>query len=126
MSNSSIPNREAARQSVTGFIKLQTPEQSIRIGFTDQKVSGRAGLLTFAGFLHWHRLGALLARMLPHQKSFNAKTQRRKDAKVLSTFSEWLELNQLVNASCPQPAFYFDVFPLRLCPLAPLRLTPTE
>jgi hypothetical protein len=54
---------------VTDFIKLQTPEQAIQIGFTDQKVSGRAGLLSFAGFLHWHRLGALLARVLPHQRT---------------------------------------------------------
>jgi len=53
---------------VTEFIKLQTPEQAIQIGFTDQKVSGRAGLLTFAGFLHWHRFGQLLARVLPHQR----------------------------------------------------------
>ena len=51
---------------MTEFIKLKTPEQTIHIGFTDQKVSGRAGLLTFAGFLHWHRFGALLARVLPH------------------------------------------------------------
>lgn len=64
----SIPTREAAHQTVTDFIKLQTPEQSIQIGFTEQKVSGRAGLLTFAGFLHWHRLGELLARVLPHQR----------------------------------------------------------
>lgn len=69
MLNSSIPTREAAHQTVTDFIKLQTPQPSIRIGFTDQKVSGRAGLLTFAGFLHWHRLGALLARVLPHQRT---------------------------------------------------------
>jgi hypothetical protein len=54
---------------VTDFIKLQTPDQSIQIGFTDQKVSGRAGRLSFAGFLHWHRLGALLARVLPHQRT---------------------------------------------------------
>ena len=53
---------------MTEFIKLKTPEQTIQIGFTDQKVSGRAGLLTFAGFLHWHRFGALLARVLPHQR----------------------------------------------------------
>jgi len=53
---------------VTDFIKLQTPDQTIQIGFTDQKVSGRAGLLSFAGFLHWHRLGELLARVLPHQR----------------------------------------------------------
>lgn len=69
MINSSIPTREAAHQTVTDFIKLQTPDQSIQIGFTDQKVSGRAGLLSFAGFLHWHRLGALLARVLPHQRT---------------------------------------------------------
>lgn len=53
---------------MTEFIKLQTPEQTIQIGFTDQKVSGRAGLLTFAGFLHWHRFGHLLAQVLPHQR----------------------------------------------------------
>jgi len=59
---------ESAHQTVTEFIKLKTPEETIQIGFTDQKVSGRAGLLTFAGFLHWHRFGDLLARVLPHQR----------------------------------------------------------
>jgi hypothetical protein len=54
---------------VTEFIKLKTPQETIQIGFTDQKVSGRAGLLTFAGFLHWHRFGALLASVLPHHKT---------------------------------------------------------
>jgi len=60
---------QSGHQTVTEFIKLQTVEQTIQIGFTDQKVSGRAGLLTFAGFLHWHRFGALLARVLPHHKA---------------------------------------------------------
>ncbi len=69
MTNSSFSTREAAHQTGTDFINLQTPDQTIQIGFTDQKVSGRAGLLTFAGFLHWHRLGALLARVLPHQRT---------------------------------------------------------
>jgi hypothetical protein len=50
---------ESAHQTVTEFIKLQTPDETIQIGFTDQKVSGRAGLLTFARFLHWHRFGEL-------------------------------------------------------------------
>jgi hypothetical protein len=54
---------------VTEFIKLKTPQETIQIGFTDQKVSGRAGLLTFAGFLHWHKFGQLLARVLPHTKA---------------------------------------------------------
>src|SRR5919109_3395300 len=59
---------ESAHQTVTEFIKLQTPDQTIQIGFTDQKVSGRAGLLTFASFLHWHRFGEVLARVLPKFK----------------------------------------------------------
>ena len=53
---------------MTEFIKLRTPTETIQIGFTDQKVSGRAGLLTFAGFLHWHRFGQLLANVLPHRR----------------------------------------------------------
>src|SRR5260370_10215006 len=56
---------ESAHQTVPEFIKLQTPDETIQIGFTDQKVSGRAGLLTFASFLHWHRFGELLAAVLP-------------------------------------------------------------
>ena len=53
---------------MTEFIKLPTPDKTIQIGFTDQKVSGRAGLLTFASFLHWHRFGGLLAGVLPRFK----------------------------------------------------------
>src|SRR5258708_2847049 len=63
------PNRHAshtAHQTVTEeFIEMETAGESIRIGFTDQKISGRAGLATFCGFLGWHRFGALLARVLP-------------------------------------------------------------
>ena len=59
---------ESAHQTVTEFIKLKTPDETIQIGFTDQKVSGRAGLLTFAGFLHWHRFGELLGQVLPSFK----------------------------------------------------------
>jgi len=47
------------------WIEVATPVESIRVGFTDQKVSGRAGLASFAGFLHWHSLGRLLQRALP-------------------------------------------------------------
>jgi hypothetical protein len=68
MKNLANATDESAHQTVTQFIKLQTPDESIQIGFTDQKVSGRAGLLTFAGFLHWHRFGQLLARVLPDFK----------------------------------------------------------
>ena len=62
------PTAGSARQTVTEFIPLHTPDETIPIGFTDQKISGRAGLLTFAGFLHWHRLGERLAGGLPNFK----------------------------------------------------------
>lgn len=55
-----------AHQTVTEeFLEVETGEESIRIGFTDQKISGRAGLSTFAAFLSWHRFGDLLAKLLP-------------------------------------------------------------
>jgi len=55
-----------AHQTVTEeFLEVATGAESIRIGFTDQKVSGRAGLSTFAAFLSWHRFGELLAKVLP-------------------------------------------------------------
>ena len=66
--NTSDHSGQSGHQTVTEFIKLKTSEQSIQIGFTDQKVSGRAGLLTFAGFLHWHKFGQLLTRVLPHRR----------------------------------------------------------
>lgn len=68
MKKSSIDTENSAHQTVTEFIKLQTPTESIQIGFTDQKVSGHAGIATFCGFLHWHRFGELLARVLPHRR----------------------------------------------------------
>ena len=62
--------RPAAHQTVTEeFIELSTGVESIRIGFTDQKISGRAGLSTFCGFLGWHRFGELLARLLPAREA---------------------------------------------------------
>jgi len=64
--NSSDRSEQSGHQTVTECIKLKTPQETIQIGFTDQKVSGRAGLLTFAGFLHWHRLAQVLAKVLPH------------------------------------------------------------
>jgi len=58
----------SAHQSVTSFIKLHNGQQTIRIGFTDQKISPHGGLITFAGFLHWHQLGHLLSRWLPQRR----------------------------------------------------------
>lgn len=59
--------------SVTDFIKLPTGSEAIQIGFTDQRISGHAGLAPLAGFLHWHRFEQRLARWLPHApKSPNA------------------------------------------------------
>ncbi len=59
----------SAHQTVTEeFIELGTGAESIRIGFTDQKISGRAGLASFCGFLHWHRFGELLNKLLPQRR----------------------------------------------------------
>ena len=71
MKKQSTPTQESAHQTVTEFIKLPHGEKTIQIGFTDQKVSGRAGLLTFAGFLQWHRFGQRLAKLLPPRASNN-------------------------------------------------------
>jgi hypothetical protein len=69
MKNNTKPTDESVPQTVTGFIKLATGQNSIQIGFTDQQVSPHAGLATFAGFLHWHRFGQRLADWLPHQRT---------------------------------------------------------
>jgi hypothetical protein len=59
-----------AHQTVTEeFIEVSTGSESIRIGFTDQKISGRAGLSSFCGFLSWHRFGQLLAELLPARQA---------------------------------------------------------
>ena len=62
---------ESVPQTVTEFIKLKTDQETIQIGFTDQKVSPHAGLAAFIGFLHWHHLPRLLAQSLPHAPTSN-------------------------------------------------------
>lgn len=69
MKNTNKHADESVPQTVTGFIKLSTGQESIQIGFTDQKISSHAGLATFAGFLHWHRFGRELAGWLPHRRT---------------------------------------------------------
>jgi hypothetical protein len=69
MKNNSKHTDESVPQSVTEFIKLSGGPNAIQIGFTDQRVSGHAGLATFAGFLRWHRFGRQLADWLPHRRS---------------------------------------------------------
>lgn len=65
-----------AHQTVTKeFIEVPSGSESIRIGFTDQKISGRAGLSTFCGFLQWHCFGELLAKCLPAREA-KARTAR--------------------------------------------------
>ena len=59
-----------AHQTVTEeFINVPTGSESIRIGFTDQKISGRAGISTFSAFMGWHRFGKLLSKLLPDRQS---------------------------------------------------------
>lgn len=59
-------------QTVTGFIKVQTAGEAIKIGFTDQRLSPHAGLSALASFLHWHRFKSVLAPTLPVRTSPNA------------------------------------------------------
>ncbi len=57
-------------QTVTEeFINVPSGSESIRIGFTDQKISGRAGISTFCAFLSWHRFGELLSKLLPDRQA---------------------------------------------------------
>lgn len=58
-----------AHQTVTeDFIEVESGSESIRIGFSDQKISGRAGLTTFCAFLGWHHFSELLASVLPKRQ----------------------------------------------------------
>jgi hypothetical protein len=52
---------------VTENIRLQLGQKSIQIGFTDQRLSPLAGMLSWAGYLFKKKVPALLERMLPHQ-----------------------------------------------------------
>jgi hypothetical protein len=56
---------QASHQTVPEFISTSTPGVAIPVGFTDQKVSGHGGLALFWGFLHWQRVHAPLAGVLP-------------------------------------------------------------
>jgi hypothetical protein len=67
MKNSTAHPDESVPQSVTEFIQLKTGANANQIGFTDQRVSAHAGLATFAGFLHWHRVRQWLATCLPQR-----------------------------------------------------------
>jgi len=59
-------------QTVTEFIEVNTGEKTIKIGFSDQKVSPHAGLSTFVSFLHWHGWKGQLEKVLPVRTSPNA------------------------------------------------------
>jgi hypothetical protein len=71
MKNTTKHTDESVHQTVTEFIKLQNSSGVIQIGFTDQQVSGRAGLVTMAGFLSWHRFKEQLEGWLPHRPRSN-------------------------------------------------------
>ena len=55
MKNQTKHTDESGPQTVTEFIKVQNGQETIQIGFTNQKISAHAGLSTFASYLHWHR-----------------------------------------------------------------------
>jgi len=57
----------STHQTVTENIKLQIGKKSIQIGYTEQRVSPLAGMLSWAGYLFNKKVPELLGRMLPHQ-----------------------------------------------------------
>jgi hypothetical protein len=58
---------DSAHQTVTQNIRLSLGQKSIQIGFTDQRLSPLAGMLSLAGYLFKKKFPQLLERMLPHQ-----------------------------------------------------------
>ena len=68
--SSSKHANHTAHQTVTEeFINVPNGSESIRIGFTDQKISGRAGISAFSAFMGWHRFGDLLCKLLPDRQA---------------------------------------------------------
>jgi hypothetical protein len=61
-------------QTVTDFINVYNGQETIQIGFTNQRISGHAGLSAFGSFLHWHRFASVLRSFLPQRTSPNATT----------------------------------------------------
>ncbi len=57
----------SAHQTVTEEIKLNTGRRTIKIGITEQKLSGHAGQTTFWGFMALRKVRALLTGALPHR-----------------------------------------------------------
>jgi len=58
---------DSAHQTVTQNIRLQLGQKSIQIGFTDQRLSPLAGMVSLAGYLFKKKFPDLLRRILPHQ-----------------------------------------------------------
>ena len=59
----------SSHQMVTEEITLHTGKKTIKIGFTDQRLSGHAGQATIWGFARMRGYGKLLRRVLPHHPS---------------------------------------------------------
>jgi hypothetical protein len=71
--NKTTPHTDVSvSQTVTEFIKVHNGQETIQIGFTNQRISGHAGLSAFGSFVHRHKLGAVLRAHLPGRTSPNA------------------------------------------------------
>ena len=74
MKNSTKHPDVSVPQTVTDFIKVHNGQETIQIGFTDQRISAHAGLSAFGSFLHWHDFKSVLRKFLPQRTSPNATT----------------------------------------------------
>src|ERR1700752_1301295 len=64
---------ESSPQTVTEYIEVQTGKKTIKIGFSEQKVSAHAGLSTFVSFVHRQGWKRALEKVLPVRTSPNAR-----------------------------------------------------
>lgn len=61
-------------QTVTDLINVSDGQKTIKIGFTDQKISPRAGLSPYGAFLQWLGWKSKLDEVLPERTSPNASS----------------------------------------------------
>src|SRR5580765_6502742 len=64
---------KSSPQTVTELMETENGKKTIKIGFTEQRVSPHAGLSTFVSFLHRRGCRSKLEGVLPRRSSPNAR-----------------------------------------------------
>src|SRR5262245_27912224 len=74
MKKTSKPLDVSSPQTVTDLINVSDGQKTIKIGFTDQKISPRAGLSPYGTFLQWLGWKNKLDEVLPARTSPNVSS----------------------------------------------------